>query len=221
MSTTRYLAHPSGGLAYHLRAWRYRGTLWLPYLEQVADWLQAWRPATRHLVLIGPSAGYSLSAGFLDRFERISAMEPDILARVLLRQRFPGVRFDFRDALGDPRDLPRNFPDAAYLFCNLLGQEWTTASRNTWQPALVEALNGQPWASYHDLVSTVRQPRSYAALSLPALISLDDLLGHFWPPGELHLHDHETHGLLPHRPRRYAIWQLTPDRVHLVEWLQG
>ena len=52
---------PSGGLVYHLRALRHRHG-WQPYADRLAGWLQAWSPPCRSLVLIGPSAGWTLPA---------------------------------------------------------------------------------------------------------------------------------------------------------------
>ena len=76
-----HLLAPSGGLVYHLRALRHRHGLWAPFQRVVADWLAGWQPGRRELVIVGPSAGYALPAGFLRRFERVTALEPDPLAR--------------------------------------------------------------------------------------------------------------------------------------------
>ncbi|MGL4407279.1 MAG: hypothetical protein ACRCTU_02685, partial [Zoogloea sp.] len=56
----------SGGLVYHLRAWRARRQ-WAAFHAQVAAWLAAWMPERHRLVLVGPSAGYALPLGFLAR----------------------------------------------------------------------------------------------------------------------------------------------------------
>lgn len=215
------MLHPSGGLTYHLRAWRYRQRLWHGYRTQVAEWLHGWQPDSRQLLLIGPSAGYSLAEDFLAGFARISVLEPDPLARALLRRRFPGIRFDFASRLHHPTRLIEDFPDAAWLFCNLLGQAWTDTPAATWHAELHAALAGRIWASYHDLVSTARPPDSTGRLDLPGLVALDELLGHFWQGGELIVDDHDSYGLFPHLARSYTVWPLYPGRYHLVEWLQG
>jgi hypothetical protein len=217
----QYLTHPSGGLVYHWRAARDRNGLWRPFRDQIATWLAEWQPTPRHLVLIGPSAGYTLNPGFLARFDRVSALEPDGLACILLRRRYPAIRFDFHPALGQPEALLRQFPGAAYLFCNLLGQAWTSTAAEQWRPALEAALAGRSWASYHDIVSTTRPPDRTDAIDLAALGDPDDLLERFWVRGELSVDDHGTYGLFPDLPRRYALWQIGPGRFHLIEWLQG
>ncbi len=83
------ILHASGGLLYHLRAWRWRRTLWAPFLAQVRRWQTDWRPDARHLVLIGPSGGYAQTRQFLERFPEITALEPDPVARYILARRFP------------------------------------------------------------------------------------------------------------------------------------
>jgi len=216
-----YLTHPSGSLIYHWRAWRYRNGLWRPFRDQVSIWLEEWHASPRHLVLIGPSAGYTLNPGFLGRFDRVSALEPDGLARILLRRCYPTIRFDFHPALDRPETLLSRFPEAAYLCCNLLGQAWTRAAAEQWRPALEETLAGRSCASYHDVVSTGRLPEARGAIDLSAMAPMDELLGRFWTRGDLIVDDHGTYGMFADLPRRYALWQLTPKRVHLIEWLQG
>lgn len=223
-----YLLHPSGSLSYHLRAWRWRHSLWAPFHAQVRCWLTDWRPDTNHLVLIGPSGGYAFSAQFLARFARISLLEPDPLARWLLRRRFPETAFDGQDCEYLPKTggfarLAATYPDAAFLFCNLLGQELQGQpagfDRAAWLAELQPALAGRPWASWHDLVSTARAPDSHPALRLDHAIPLDELLAQFWHGGCLEVSDHETAGLCPQAPRRFGIWHLAPGRYHLIEWL--
>jgi hypothetical protein len=222
------LFHPSGALAYHLRAWRRRNGLWAPFHGVVRRWLTDWRPEAGHLVLVGPSGGYALTRPFLERFARITVLEPDPLARRLLRWRFPGIGF----AWGESEFLPRtggfarlaaSFPDAAFLFCNLLGQELlgqlADFARAAWLAELEPALRGRAWASWHDLVSTTRAPDVQPHAPLDHAIPLDELLARFWRGGKLEIIDHETAGLCPRAPRRHAIWHLAPGSYHLIEWL--
>ena len=222
------LFHPSGGLIYHWRAWRWRRTLWAPFHDQVRRWLTDWRPACTHLVLVGPSGGYALSRQFLERFERITVLEPDPLARRILAWRFPGRPFNWRASGGLARPdgfhwLAARFPDGAFLFCNLLGQDLLGAphdfDRSAWLARLEPGLSGHAWASWHDLASTVRPPDRQAVLSLAAAQPLDATLAHFWHGGELSIYDHLTAGLCPASPRQVAVWQLAPNRHHLIEWL--
>lgn len=226
------LLHPSGGLVYHWRAWRWRRTLWAPFHDQVRRWLTDWRPDVHdhvdHLVLVGPSGGYALSRPFLERFHRITVLEPDPLARRILAQRFPDCPFAFEDALwlAGPegfRMLTERFPDAAFLFCNLLGQSPVGVARGfdrrSWLEAWQSALAGRAWASWHDLASSSRPPDRAGVLDLPRAQPLDAVLAHFWLGGELHIHDHECAGLCPALPRQCVVWHLTPGRHHLIEWI--
>jgi hypothetical protein len=222
------LLHSSGGLFYHLRAWRWRRTRWLPFHSEVARWIDAWRPSAGHLVLIGPSGGYALNARFLAHFRRITVLEPDVLACYLLRRRFADIAFEFSDSVWLAQAdggaiLAQRYPEAAFLFCNLLGQKWVGQGarhdRQAWLGDLQCTLQGRDWASWHDLASTVRRPDRYSALSLAQAESLDALLMRFWLGGVLEIHDHECSGMLPESPRQYSIWPLAPGRFHLVEWL--
>jgi len=222
------LLHSSGGLIYHWRAWRWRRSRWRPFHREVARWIDAWQPRARQLVLVGPSAGYALNARFLGRFQSLRVLEPDALARYLLRRRFSDVRFEFSDSAwlaqaDGPGILAQRYPDAAFLFCNLLGQKIAGQSvdhdRQRWLEALQFALRQREWASWHDLASTARRPDRYVQLSLTEAEPLDALLARFWQGGELEIHDHACAGLLPDSARHYCIWQLTPSRFHLVEWV--
>ncbi|MGB0127824.1 MAG: hypothetical protein WBP72_09305 [Rhodocyclaceae bacterium] len=213
-----YLFHPSGGLGYHLRAWRHENGLWRGFRQTVAGWLADWAPPARHLVLVGPSAGYALNGAFLARFPRITAHEPDPLARWLFGRRFPGTPIAWAGALDDPAQLPQRYPDAAYLFCNLLGQTLLDGQTG-WAAALAGALAERPWASYHEIVSTRRRPDRLEPIEMDRLVPLEDLLARFWHGGELEIVDHGTHGLCPDAPRRYGIWPLVAEQYHLVEWV--
>jgi hypothetical protein len=129
----------TGGLRYHLRAWRYRASLWAPFRRAIAAWLAEWSPPERELLLVGPSGGYCVDLGFARRFDAVTAVEIDPVARWILRRRaraaLRGARttlaMDSRDYLS-PRDgrfelegvraLCERYPRAAVLFCNVLGQ---------------------------------------------------------------------------------------------------
>jgi hypothetical protein len=206
-----------GGLRYHGRAWRHR-LLWLAYCRQLAAWLAAWQPPERQLVIIGPSAGHTLGATFLARFDRIVVLEPDPLARWLLRRRFPACRFqaDHLDCFASqdgPVWLARLYPEAAFLFANVIGQYLPGAG---WATTLVAAMQSRSWASCHDLLASPRTPAQRAAQTVSAGMVLESLLEKFWSGGELPVHDHATWGLLP--LQQAAIWSITPSQHHLVGW---
>jgi len=216
------LLDPTGGLVYHLRAARHRRRLWAPFHATVARWLGSWQPGRTQLVIVGPNAGYALPAGFLARFERVTALEPDPIARWLLARRPDASRlvFDRLDCLATPDGLARlaaRFPDAAILFSNVLGQ--LDAPSASWAELLARHLPAHPWASYHDVISTTTPPTRDTPCTVTDDAPLDDVLAKFWRDGTLTVTDHATFRLGGAGPQGYAIWPITPRRWHLVEWV--
>lgn len=216
------LFHASGGLIYHFRALRHARRLWRPYRAAVAGWLADWRPDTGHLLLLGPSGGYTLPRDFLGRFARVTAVEPDPLARLILARRFAGLNLDWETPGADLLDPVRRHPGAAILFCNLLGQDWRGTGGESARTARLARLRadlaGRSWASYHDVVSSGVAPMFHGPLRDDAA-TLESLLAHFWTGGELPLVDHGTHPLGAGRPADYVLWRLAPGRYHLVGWV--
>ncbi|MCB1906170.1 MAG: hypothetical protein KDH15_02275 [Rhodocyclaceae bacterium] len=211
-------------MRYHLRAMCHRDRRWRPFRDTLANWFDAWRPPCRRLVLVGPSAGHTLPLAEMAGFTEIVALEPDPIARRWLawRARSLPLRFDGRDVLGgwDPlRGLTSGFPDAAVLFCNVLGQV-APAAGGRWHERLADALRGQHWASYHDVVSTEARPLRGASPVVSDASRLEDVLARFWAGGELALVDHDTFRLAgPSQPAGYALWPLAAGRWHLIEWV--
>jgi hypothetical protein len=121
--------------------------------------------------------------------------------------------------------LAQRYPDAALLFCNLLGQhlvgERADVERQIWLSRLMPALLGRAWASWHDLASTETPPAQFTVLHLPKAEPLEQVLAHYWPRDELDIYDHDCTGIWPEHLRQYAIWQLKPNGYHLVEWLHS
>ncbi|MDB5799976.1 MAG: hypothetical protein JWL63_915 [Rhodocyclales bacterium] len=227
---TRWL-HDSGGLIWHLRALRYRNTLWSGFRSEVKGWLQSWQPPTDKLIIIGPSAGYTLDASFLQRWQEIIVLEPDPLARRLLRWRYADARWRFEnlDVLSDINALAmlaKGFAGHAILFSNVLGQitPRNAAASWAWKQELRKALAGHYWASYHDVISTARPPDAEPASAPPPATGLDEILVSYWHGGELEIVDHCTYDLGANARLRndsgsaYCIWRLLPRQYHLVEW---
>lgn len=217
-----HLFDPSGGLIYQLRAFRYRHSLWAGFHAVVAGWLSEWRPDCRNLVMIGPNAGHALPPGFLERFEQVIALEPDPIARYLLARRPDArrLRFDKLDCLSTADGLAllaARFPGAAVLFSNVLGQ--VAAPGGSWSALLSRHLQEQHWASYHDVISTTREPDHHAPIQCASLVNLETLLAHFWTRGEIAVTEHETLHLGRRGPFSYALWPITPARWHVVEWV--
>jgi hypothetical protein len=216
-----HLWDASGGLVYHWRALCYRRRLWRPLIALVARWLSNWQPSQDELVIIGPSGGYTLDTAFLQRFKRIVILEPDPLARWILRRRFPAIHFaeanlDCFATLEGPALLAHSFPDAAFLFSNVIGQMLERSGGEDWSDALLEAMQHRSWASYHDVMATAVQPSHSGPVAAMREEGLAETLAHFWRGGDLPLHDHGSFGLFA--VREYTVWSITPQQHHLLAW---
>lgn len=231
------LLSPSGGIVYHLRATRYRTSLWAPFRERVGAWLAQHLGSAPELLLVGSSAGHCLPLVELARYPKLTALEPDGLAGALLRLRLPRVLVEPRDLLLRPllEDRPAldaylgQRPGAAVLFCNVLGQlsfglsdEQQAKFEREFRRRILPALAGRAWASFHDRWSfdLGTEPVRPLELGFPQQPS-DQQLGQAWFGLEgptLEAFDHGTSELFPAElPRRYFGWQLTPKAYHLVE----
>lgn len=212
----------SGGLRWHGRAFLRHKALWAPFREALADFLARWQPSTRSLILVGPSAGWCLPDAFLRRFDRIIAVDPDGWARLLFSRLHPDARLAEwirDDFFAQAPDLLAKEPDAAVLFCNVLGQlrfagfdEAEIAGHLTSLPTLLE---GHPWASFHEILSgeTQATPRTLPLAAAPfgeALLQQLGLSGAWL--------DHGAGAVLPKTaPRDIVPWRFAPERLHLVE----
>jgi len=238
------LVTQSGGLVYHARALRYRQGLWAPFRRHVADWLASALPVGDELILVGPSAGHCLPVEQLRRFRRLTVLEPDPVARFLLRRRLahPNVEVEHRDLLVAPLvtgtvgldDLLERREGATVLFCNLLGQVQLGLStdeqarfQQQFQRRIMPQLARRRWASFHDRWSLDRgqdEPPVPSRVELDH-VPTDDELGEacFGPAGApVIVLDHATAELFPEPgPRRYFAWQITPRALHIVEALGG
>lgn len=177
MNSYDFMRGPSGGLSYHLTALQYRHTLWAPFKTRVATWLESWSPQSTQLIIFGSSAGWTIPFEFLSRFETITIVEPDPIARALFLRRFAKLKkhsqLKFIKESGllpwFAQDLPSDMslekfiesqPHAVVLFTNVLGQIPLIAlppHKTHPLPArkkLLQALQGRNWASYHDVFSS-------------------------------------------------------------------
>ncbi len=200
---------PSGGFFYHYLALRFSRSLWQNFCQDVSRWLEAWNPSSAELIIFGSSAGYSLPKIFLNRFTRVIVVEPDPLARMLLKRRFPKAKFEFEVDRSLLAPLPKDFvgssskaaveklsrflskyPNAAVLFANVLGQlphEFPHLSDEVFSSHLIairSSVKGREWASYHDILSTWTRPKSLSAFNLPGgAFDLDEFIrSHLTPP---------------------------------------
>ena len=223
----------TGGLGWHLRAWRYRRSLWVNYLAQTASFLEDWssqslKPAqVGELIVVGASAGWSLPANWVRGFSSIALIDPDPLAPWLFKRNHPvpaeqtrkWVRKAFETVLPD---LLEAQPRAAFLFNNLLGQlrlvstDLDTTERQLEQ--IKTQLDDRHWASFHDRLSGdwTHAQQSAAAIHAAGTVSNDELAKSYGRGGEWL--DHLTSQVLPaDTPRVIYPWRTTPDRLHAVE----
>lgn len=214
--------HYSGGLPYHWRALRYRKRLWRPFIELTQRWLEEWQVAEDKLLIVGPSAGYTLPLHWLARFRHIDILEPDPLARWLLHRRFPGIRFHsgeidcFASSAG-PAALREAYPKSAVLFSNVIGQVLGGEDSAQWHQELLMAMRGRSWATYHDVISTDVAPVFHEPVTRSEDSPLEDVLSCFWREPEIRLYDHACYRMVP-QATSYGVWSITPSQHHLVAW---
>lgn len=244
--------NPTGGFGYHVRAWRYGDTLWAPFRRRVARWLAAWSPPESTLLLLGASGGHCLPLPWLARFTRVVAVDIDPWApwvfrwraRAVLRRHGIHLGWDARDHLSPSaqgfsltplRALLAEHPDAAVLFCNLLGQlpilgddrapdssddEPPEGSYECWLRGLPAVLAGRSWATFHDRLSGTVRPRALDEDHPVAWSSSEALVRDHYPltdDPDAALFDHRTNGLLPNAPRWQWVWQIAPETWHFIE----
>jgi hypothetical protein len=235
--------NPSGGLRYHLRAWRNRERSWQGFREQLEDWLASWRPRATTLAIVGPSGGYCLPLRALERFSRFVVFEPDPVARFILRRRLEralpdrSVVWIAQDAWIEPLRNGGSIPSAllgprcALLFSNIVGQlpymiddASFPAWRDAWRGSLWPVLERTPWASFHDRVSGSAPPPAALPESGHRLsdAEIQALYRQSSSAAVIELIDHGSHELLPEgRSYRYFHWPLTPATHHLIEGVLG
>jgi len=236
------LWNPAGGLRYHMRAMRYAARLWEPFRWPLGEWLLGWQTREPTLLLVGPSAGYNLQPFLLERFQRVVVLEPDPLARWLLRRRLGRVPLDPRPALEwiaedqlvfHPErfaSLLERLGPSAILFCNVIGQlrhllgveDGEAPSLAAVRAAVRAATVGRSWASFHDRVSGALAPSLEEPIASEQRWSDQELVDHAYYGGSDaiggELFDHATQGFFPAQlPHLYLRWQLIPGSFHLIE----
>lgn len=254
MATASNPYDETGGLRWHVRALRQQRE-WAQFVAWVAGvWEQ--RELTVHnpstpkkegnihpLLLLGPSAGWTLPAPLLAGFDPLIAVDVDPFAPLLFRTRFRGglknrtliwLKQDFMQHLPD---LLNRWPDAIVMFANCLGQQGllhdSSETAESGIDRLTVLLTGRRWFSYHDRLSfTLTRPMTpgtaeaiRASLeSLQPAQCLDSavLAGRILPllpsPPPAGFSDHLTTRLLPPGVlRRYALLPVTSRQIHVVE----
>ncbi len=235
------LISESGGLLYHLKAYRYQKRLWSPFVGRLEAWLKStWSPPRdRPLILIGSSAGWCLSAEFIGSFKEVHAYDLDPFALWLLKKRFNGTRIHThtQDGLGvysDPpaealRRILANHPhDSSVLFSNLWGQVFLDEKAESrlpfWRRRLEDILAERVWASFYDRVSGEISPRVTADNEIhPQVLKDNEIIERFYSgpeslrDAEIELMDHRTGEFFSDMPRLHLHWELQPGRHHLIE----
>jgi hypothetical protein len=225
---------PTGGLLYHLKAWRYRKTLWSPFLKSVDAFLTTWRPPETELIIIGASGGHTLPTNFLFDFDKLTLVDPDPMAKFIF-QRVHGLHgkgspeyqwhtsdFIFSNGSFKSRlliDWLAERPNAALLFSNILGQlpliNDDEDALVAWWAELQPFLAQRSWASYHDLFSFAGgQPLPSQLPPGPIAPLLIEWAGEKKLP--LEIVDHGTSELLPSSQNSAWVWLLTPRQTHIV-----
>lgn len=225
-----------------MRALRHAKRLWEPFRWPLGEWLLRWQTHEPTLLLVGPSAGYNLQPFLLERFRRVVVLEPDPVARWLLRRRLarvpleprPELEFIAEDQLVyHPERLAQllaRLGPTAILFCNLLGQlQHLLELDDTVDPrfsavrsAVQQALEGRSWASFHDRVSGPLAPSLEEPLLSAHRWSDEELVEHAFYGGTNviggTLLDHGTRGFFPEQlPHLYLRWELEPGAFHVIE----
>jgi hypothetical protein len=211
--------------------------LWQPVRGALSSWLSSWDPPERQLLLIGPSAGYTLPLTWLARFDHLTVLEPDPFAAWLLRRRLtriegsPGLTFIAEDhLLADPErlvSLATEHHESALLFSNVLGQlrhlldaDGQERRLQSVKRAVSCVLRGRSWASYHDRVSGAVRPDLPAAGLHTSQRLTDDRISALYAGAkqQVTLYDHASDGIFANDlPHAYFAWELTPGYVHLLE----
>lgn len=226
----------TGGLSWHLQAWRAQ-TRWQATVNCLDAFLRQVQPHTQHLLLIGSSAGWMMPPSWLRRFQRIDAYDIDPLAGRLFTQRHGahlrqhGVQIVHhrQDALATLPQLLRQHPNACLWFDNVLGQHrfrvGDVARAEEDLARLKVTLTGRNWGSVHDLYSGPTQGQAQAEAIAPTfqVIGAQEpdisqaLLKRVGAKGEWR--DHLTQNVFPAGTATHLIpWAFRPDDWH---WLQA
>ncbi len=207
----------TGGPFYHARA-LFNRSRWQPLREWVSMNLSR-HNLKDHLVLVGPSGGWSLPQhSFFENFKTISVYDPDPLAKKIFRMRF-GIQVQWHCEdffLNDGSALLSRPAHCTYLFCNVLGQLGLVYKKNwprteaIFKTRLLNFFNSHHWLSYHDVYSMngVAHHLIYQ--------DLNDFLAKENPQGEIV--DHMTKDFFLKSHEQLFGWQMSSKRVHLLGW---
>ncbi len=227
----------AGGIGYHLVALKYQRTRWIDFRKNLTLWLKEWSPKSDQLLWIGSSAGYTVPKELLLRFKSIQVIEPDPLARWILKYRYPDLPLVFlteKKIETDPKRVHELFsssPGSAILFSNVLGQlgtlfpGWIESPQfQDWKNAITQELKDREFLSYHDRLSGKLIPKlpTRELNNFPRALSNQELIDTFYSnigAKNAVVMDHYTQGLFDEFSgnRTYFSWDLAPGLLHLIE----
>lgn len=181
--------NPSGGLCWHLQAWRCQSR-WRTTCADIAQWLDAMPPPapgqepTQDLVIVGASAGWMVPSAWLQRFQSVTTYDVDRWAAPLFQRRHgaslrasgTALHCHTQDALADLPAVLQAHPHALVLLDNVLGQlrfhhdSVESASRQI--ADITHSLRGRRWGSVHDAFSGRTQRGSDSVGPAPVQHSL-------------------------------------------------
>lgn len=229
LKTLNSVVSKSGGWAYH-RKHALNFKKWRSFQRHINLWLHT--KLTPHsqgpLLLVGPSAGYSLSDEFLSCFAQINAVELDPLSPLIWKiQHKEKIKawantnyFQFDNPFSRIR---QDYPEHRILFCNLLGQlaydpQFNTTLAENWASDLRSLQN---WLSYHDLYSLHGSEPilSKFALEFREPLQRADLTAQLlaWTQ-KLEVLDHRTQEFIPETSQnKYFLWRIDKNSLHIVE----
>lgn len=219
----------SGGWVYH-RKHALNFKRWRTFRTEVDQWLRStvMHTSDTPLLLVGPSAGYSLSDGFLSSYSQIDAIELDPLSPYLWSLRHTVKITTWMDTnyflLNDPFSrLRENYPHHLVLFSNLLGQlayshDFNAAIIDYWARDLSKLKN---WMSYHDLYSLHGDTKTLSkfASAFQSPLTRQDVLALLLPwRAKLEILDHRTQDFVPSpTTNKYFLWRIDKNSLHIVE----
>jgi hypothetical protein len=238
----------SGGGLYHAKAIVYQHTLWRDYTENIKHIITNWLdglPPSDSLILVGHSGGYSLPLQKIKNY-RLICIDPDPLAHRILNFRLSGkfsarandkhIRNDLiiRPILeADPTTdslvaILKVKLSSPVIFCNFWGQVGVLTSKadqvfNFWKHNLPVLLEGRPWLSYHDRLSTQNLNPTDKKIELSeTVLSNDQLIKDFFIPNNGEVVDHKTHGFFSDvknmkKNYTYLQWTLSYESKHIIE----
>ncbi len=230
-----WISNPTGGLFYHIKALRYRRSLWKGFQSQIekfqSEWLKAIPHANRkHLVLVGGSGGYSQSQDFLKNFETLIHIDIDPWASFFFKRNHPyaNTRF-YRETIFDHNyKIKSEFltdydeTNSTWMWCNLLGQMGLTHSEDLTQSILRNIqiqMKNYSWMSFHDIYS-FEAPKNLIPSALPTEFDSPEQIRSAiqkLPIKKVALADHLTIDRFQFDKRTLMLWPLTRKHYHFVE----